>query len=394
MAQVFGQPLFTALIADQGNNRLRMQILNTTALLPLSTYILPNPPTSGSNNTISTFAGAAAGYADGVGTAARFNSPYGVASYFAAASTTTVMLWVSDTGNNAIRAVNFSSGLVTTLVGNTSAGSQDTISPSASMTTANATNQVTFSGPTGIASVDLFLFVCDTLSNRIRVVIAAPLVGAPPVGTTYPVAGGGLSRSQAGSALVDGDGTSALFNAPTGLVWDGNLDAAAALKWTLYVCDTGNNAIRQVKVTAIWGSGFISTTSTILGGGSNGMTAGYNLGYNAAVVGRDVLLNAPKGISTVELLPGITVLFIADTGNAVTRLAAYDSSSGVANWTAAPLTGGSGGPVAGFANGINASFNAPTSVFITSPSFRMLLTVDSGNNALRRTVFSYRPRLQ
>ncbi len=80
MAEVFGQPLFTALVADQANNRLRLQLLNYSDVPGPASFELPSPPTYIAN-TISTYAGAAAGYADGTGSDARFTRPYGVASF-------------------------------------------------------------------------------------------------------------------------------------------------------------------------------------------------------------------------------------------------------------------------------------------------------------------------
>lgn len=281
-----------------------------------------------------------------------------------------------DTGNNAIRVVNFTSGVVNTIVGNTSAGTQDTIAPYVGMPAVDATAGVTFDGPTGLASIGQVLFVCDTNNNRIRAVVADAASGFP-VGTTLAVAGGGTSLVEAGSALNNGAGSNALFSAPTGLAWYPTGNPA---QWTLFIADTGNNAIRQVTVTALDSTHLQGAVTTILGGGSDGMTAGYT-GGDGSQYGVDVLLNAPQGI-TLFPIPYSVYLLVADTGNSVIRVA-YEAPY----WTAYSLEGGFDGPVPGFSNGINVSFNMPTYAmsYGFSQSSLIVNIVDSGNNALRST---------
>ena len=144
------------------------------------------------------------GSADGTGSAARFQSPYGIA--VDAAGT----LYVADSANHTIRRVT-ASGVVTTLAGLVGAvGSADG--------TANAAR---FYQPQGIAmDAAGTLFVADTFSSTIRRVTASGVV------TTVAGLAGALGSE-------DGTGSAARFQYPSGLA----VDAAG----TLYVADTGNS---------------------------------------------------------------------------------------------------------------------------------------------------------
>ena len=104
-----------------------------------------------SDNTVTTLAGSgASGFADGTGTAAQFNTPFGIllsGSY----------LYVADSGNNRIRKIEKSTGVVTTLAGSGSSGSADGTGTAA-----------TFNNPFGITTDGTFLYVSDAGGNLIR----------------------------------------------------------------------------------------------------------------------------------------------------------------------------------------------------------------------------------
>lgn len=284
----------------------------------------------------SIFAGTAgsAGSLDGIGSAARFNQPGGVA--FDSAGN----LYVADTGNATIRKIT-AAGVVTTLAGDPSArGNVDATGSAARfnhpvglsvdatgniyvadtfthtvrkitsggiVTTLAGTNAVSgssdgsgaaarFSGPAGVA-VDAsgMVYVADTGNSTIRKITASGVVttlaGLPGVGGSN-----------------DGTGGNALFSQPTSLVVDTN--------GTVYVADTGNDLIRKVTSAGV---------VTLLAGvpGIAGLSDG---------VGLDALLDQPHGMA----LDGNGNLYVADTGNAALRKIALNGTVTTLALTAAP----------------------------------------------------------
>jgi len=162
------------------------------------------------DGTVSTFAGSVEGFVDGIGAAAAFDTPSGVA--FDREGN----LYVADTGNHAIRKVT-PQGAVSTLAGDGTPGFVD-----------GPGRQARFDGPTGVAvGADGRVYVADTYNDRIRVIAAD--------GTVATLAGGDRPGD------VDGTGTLARFDTPTAVVVD-------AMN-RVYVADLRNNAIRRVTPT-------------------------------------------------------------------------------------------------------------------------------------------------
>jgi sugar lactone lactonase YvrE len=159
------------------------------------------------DGVVSTFAGGPEGFIDGAGIAASFNTPS------ALAIDRRGNLYVADTGNHAIRKIT-PGGVVTTLAGNGQPGDVDGIGKAAR-----------FNGPVGVA-VDRAgnVFVADTYNDRIRRIA--------PDGTVTTVAGNG----QPGNA--DGAAHTAGFDTPSGV--------AVAPDGSLYIADTGNDAVRAI----------------------------------------------------------------------------------------------------------------------------------------------------
>ncbi|MDR1010630.1 MAG: carboxypeptidase regulatory-like domain-containing protein [Opitutaceae bacterium] len=251
------------------------------------------------SGTIQLLAGGtgAAGLVDDDGILARFDSP----SALAVRSGT---LYVADTGNNAIRALN-AAGLASTIV----------------------PGDAGLSGPEGIAvTAGGMIYIADTGNQVIRARISD--------GTLVTIAG------VSGSAGAT-DGPPALFNHPAGL--------ALGDDGTLYVADTGNGAIRIITLPD--GAVTTLTASLIAPGGLVVSGTGADLAVYVTDAG-DSTLREVDATGAVTLLAGGaddslkdgtgeaawfahpeglshgagSTLYIADTGNAVVRKVTFDES--------------------------------------------------------------------
>jgi sugar lactone lactonase YvrE len=231
-------------VADTNNNRIR----KITA-----------------TGVVTTFAGSTQGYADGTGTSAKFNNPSGI--YNDGSS-----IYVADTNNNRIRKIT-ATGVVTTFAGSTQ-GYADGTGIAAQ-----------FNGPKGICMYEGFLFLADANNNRIRRITTAGVVTTfagstqgyadgtgtsakfnNPISISYDSKGRffvtdqnnnrirkidynnltnyGIVTTYSGSnqGFLDGNVSTALFNAPTGIFIDSNI---------LYLADSGNNIIRKTTICDI-----------------------------------------------------------------------------------------------------------------------------------------------
>jgi YD repeat-containing protein len=168
---------------------------------------------------VSTFAGSGRGESrDGSGSVAGFKTPSGMALDAAG------NVYVADTGNDQVRKIT-PAGVVTTIGGGTHGGFAD-----------GTAAQSLFSQPRGVAcSSSGAVFVADSGNNRIRKI---------ENGAVTTIAGTGHG------GFVDGSAGVAEFKNPSGIAVDDG--------GSVYIADTGNNAIRKIAtggVSTISGTG-------------------------------------------------------------------------------------------------------------------------------------------
>jgi sugar lactone lactonase YvrE len=191
-----------------------------------------------SGGSVTTLAGAAAtrGDADGTGTGALFNYPAGVAV------DTAGNVYVADAYNDTVRKIT-PAGVVSTLAG------------SAGVSGANDGTGIygLFNQPMGVA-VDSAgnVYVADTSNATIRKVTPAGVVST-------------LAGAAGVAALMDGTGTSALFNQPHGV----RVDSSG----TLYVADTGNAVIRKITSGGVVTTLTLTTAATTSAASASGSSA-------------------------------------------------------------------------------------------------------------------------
>jgi sugar lactone lactonase YvrE len=253
---------------------------------------------------VTTFAGhrgGGCGSADGMGTAAQFLFPTGIAI------DSTDTMYVADSGNNTIRKVT-SAAVVTTLAGLAGVvGGADGTGSAAR-----------FWNPRGIAvdSAGTTIYVADSLNHAIRKVTSAGVV------TT-------LAGFPGSPGAVDATGTVARFRFPSGLTVDG--------AGTVYVADTNNQTIRQVTSAGV--------VTTLAGLASNG--------GNVDGTGSAARFRAPSGI----IVDGAGTLWVADTNNSTIRQIA--AGAVVTTFAGTGLVGSADG------TGVAAGFFSPNGVTIS-----------------------------
>jgi serine/threonine protein kinase, bacterial len=270
----------------------------------------------------------ASGSADGVGVAARFSGPLGVAT------DTAGNVYVADGENNTIRKIT-PAGVVTTLAGTVGViGSADGTGAAAS-----------FHFPQGIATDSTGnVYVADFSNNTIRKITPAGVV-TTLAGTAPPPSLGGPHAVMGGSA--DGTGAAAGFNGPTGIATDsaGNL----------YVGDTNNQTIR--KITPAGAVTTLAGTAHLLG--------------STDATGAAARFTLPQGVAT----DSAGNVYVADEGNSIIRKI---TPAGVVT-TLAGTAGVLGGTDA---TGAAASFRFP--VGVSTDSAGNIYVADTGNHTIRK----------
>lgn len=207
------------------------------------------------------------GSTNGTGSLAGFNHPCGIAV------DNSGILYVADRDNNMIRKVT-PEGVASTFAGSTSSGWTDGLS-----------SEARFNWPSAVAiDANGNLYVADRKNNMIRKIF--------PDGEVVTFAG------NINPGLVDGKGTSASFNSPTGIA----VDHAGYV----YVADFGNNAIRKISP-----EGDVKTI------------AGHNIPGSLDDYSTEASFNGPHGISVDKF----GNLFVADRyNNKIRKITQYKYS--------------------------------------------------------------------
>jgi sugar lactone lactonase YvrE len=323
---------------------------------------------------VTTFAGSTVGSTDGIGTAAKFKNPEGLAIDASG------NLYVSDTNNRTIRKIT-AAGVVSTLAGTAgSGGFADEIGPNA-----------TFSGSTNGLAVDSSgnVFVAEPGYSSIRKITPSAVVTTFAGTPGFP-----------GSA--DGSGSPALFNGPT--------EVAVDSSGNLYVVDTHNSTIRKVTpaglVSTIAGTAGIPGSADGTGAaarffnpngvsldstgnlyvadlGNSSLRKITSSGVVTTIAGSGQIIGAANGIgaaATFENPSGVAVdgsgnVFIADSGNHIIRKI---TSAGVVT----TLAGTAGNMGAADGTGSAASFISPTGIAVDGAS--NIYVADSSSSTIRK----------
>ena len=249
-------------------------------------------------------------------------------------------VYIADTGNERIRKINASTGIITTVAGN---GSEDIGAdglPAISVPLAN---------PIGLTTdAQGNLYFAEQANNKIRKLSATSH-------TLSTVAGSGVP----GFRGDGGFGPGAELYAPSGVA----LDPAG----NMYISDSGNNIIRKVAA----GTGVITT---VVGTGA----AGFGGDGGPA---KSALLNFPFGIAT----DAAGNIYIADAGNACIRKVTV--ATGIITTIAGSTNvgfAGDGGPAvaASFSNPLGVALDSSGNVYIADYPNGRIRKVDAGTGII------------
>ena len=318
--------------------------------------------------------GAADPFADGLGSAATFSAPAGLAL-----SADCATLYVADTGHHRIRAMATAPAPAVSAI-----GSVATLAGSGVATFVDgAPATAAFSSPRGLCLYGSALYVADYANHRVRVVDAS-------TGYVSTLVGSGVAQS------VDGAGTGASFYYPVGVAVAagtttlftvgtlfvaeafaarvrcvlansnvtrcvaGCLPGASAFKMpgglavdashTVYVADTGSNQIKRVYPSLplpVWSAvsqaytGVEGRTLVVAGAGGNGNYGdgeGGSASFNAPA---DIAMSAQSATDTnpwfaVADAQSFTVRRLRSVNSNSPSVSASSSSSGTASMSSSP----------------------------------------------------------
>ncbi len=255
-------------------------------------------------------------------------------------------LYIADQANNRIRMVTASTGNITTVVGNGTAGFLGDSCGTSCGTTAETAVNAEINGPdTVILDSKGDLYIADTANNVVRMV--------PPGGATITTYAGDNALIP-GFAGDGGQANIATLYAPAGLAMDSS--------GNLYIADNKDNRVRKVIGVGQTGAGIIST---VAGSATSGFAGNGGIATQAH-------LDGPRGLA----IDSNGTLYIADSGSNMIRKVA----SGTITLVAGSPTGAAGVTGDG-GQATSALLNDPTSVAVDTCG--NLYIADSRNSRIR-----------
>ena len=327
-------------VSEASANRIRMITPTTTSTLAGDTAQLGLIYNSSTKPVIQ----GAVGFIDGKTGTSRLNAPGSVA--FASG-----VLYVADTKNNAVRAINLGTGNMTTVIGSPTTG---TATPGQPGSLNGQGTAATLAGPQGLVfDGSGHLYIAEGTNNDIR-----------KADTSLNVTNLAGSAALVGSADgAQGVGTLAISPAlSTNKTMAGMVQDSSG---NLFVADVYNNAIRMITPAGV--------LSTIAG------TAGLTTAGSANGIGAAASFNQPNGLA----IDGSGNIYVADTNNSTIRMLTWDSVNKV--WNVSTIAG-----IAGTTGAVDGALGVSTFKFPYGIAFNAkdgcLYVADSGNAKIRKLV--------
>ena len=333
-------------------------------------------------------AGFSGGYEDGIGTAARFNSPTSIA--FNNVGSAPSLMYVADTGNHRIRAVSLATLQVVTIAGAGVAGWADGVGTAAR-----------FNSPTDLAvdSSNTYLYVTDKENGAIRKINIATKAVTTIIGKsctsnssycngqsgccTNNLITGGTSTISYPYSYSPGSGIYASFSIPykMKLSYSAPASSSAGALWvtdllgTLSVVDLSSSPATMYMAACIdpSGGGCVSCTST---GGcaaySNQTLTGVELDSNSPP---NILVSVSNDQSIWQCIPGGTLATLASCSRAIgtgDSWTTVDFGDQYGYWSDEIIS-----------DPLSARLSNPDGLFFDAAS-SSLYVADTGNHAIRQ----------
>lgn len=276
----------------------------------------------GKTGQVTTLAGSGtAGSTDGMGTAAQFNFPRGLASDGS-------NLYVADDSSNLIRKISLSTSEVTTIAGG-------------GATYSGVGTAAKFSRPFDLIHLNGFLYVANYGAHIISKVDLSSNTVSIFAGTA----------DSAGSTNSSSDPLAAAFNGPMGITTDGT---------NLYVAEYNGLKLRKISLSSPY------AVSTLAGTGADGATD------STDGTGATASFSYPTAIAC----DGAYVYTTSNGGTAGSSIRKVDTSTG----NTETLAGQAGVPGNTDGTGSEALFSGPNGILVTSYG---ILVADTYNHKLR-----------